>query len=53
MRKIIVKQYPNTMSQFITDFDVLPLELTIQAAFTHVMDNITYIVTTRDEYINT
>ena len=36
-----------------TDFDALPLNLTLRAAFKHIMKNITDVVTTREEYVKT
>ena len=50
----IVNQYPGIMAQLNTaDFDTLPFNLTLQEAFKHIMENITDVVTTREEYVKT
>ena len=39
------------MSQLKTEFDDLPLDLTLQAAFRHIFSNIPDVVTTRKVYV--
>lgn len=51
--KIICNRYPTIMSQLNTEYDTLPLDLTLQAAFEHIMKNITDVFTTKEEYVKT
>ena len=41
------------MSQLKTEFDALLLDLTLHAAFKYIMENVTVVVTTSDEYVKT
>ena len=41
------------MGRLKNKFDALPLQLTLQKAFTHIFSNVTDAVDTREEYVKT
>ena len=49
----IVNRYPGVMNRLKNRFNDLPLDLTLQAAFTHIFDNVTDVIDTREEYVKT
>ena len=48
---LIVKRYPVIMARLKTEFDALPLDLTVITAFEHIMKHVTNVVTTQEEYV--
>lgn len=50
---LVVKQYPIIMAQLKTKSDALLLDLTLIAAFKHIMKHIINLVTTQEEYAKT
>ena len=51
--KIVVKRYPVIMKLLETLMTDLPLELTVQQAFIHIISNILDVMTTQEDYSNT
>ena len=51
--KIIVVWYPGIMKLLETPMSSLPLELTVKEAFVHIMNNISDVLTTQEDYTNT
>ena len=51
--KFIVKCYPVIIEHLKNRFDVLLLDLVLQAAFNHIFSNVTDVVITQEEYVKT
>ena len=50
---IVVNRHLAIISQLNTEFDALPLDLTLQETFEHILKNTTDVVTTQEEYMKT